>query len=218
MKKTITSGDQLKALLEKIVSVSVKDAHAAINESAFPYVNEQEEAEEEEEDTAEEEATEEEAAEEEAADEAADEEEGDEEEAAEAGDEEAEEKDPMKRKPRKEPKRPKAGSEVKLSHILYDVNQIRSGRSLKDPEVRDNLKDYFDGLANPQRIALSEFLAGLTDIIVKGVPAEDAETPDEEVKISEPKEKNKEKEADSEEESSKEKPLEDTTPPIQVRR
>ena len=187
MKKTITSGDQLKALLEKIVSVSVKDAHAAINESAFPYVNEQEEAEEEEEDTAEEEATEE-AAEEEAADEAADEEE-----AAEAGDEEVEEKDPMKRKPRKEPKRPKAGSEVKLSHILYDVNQIRSGRSLKDPEVRDNLKDYFDGLANPQRIALSEFLAGLTDIIVKGVPAEDAETPDEEVKISEPREKKKEK-------------------------
>ena len=71
MKKTITSGDQLKALLEKIVSVSVKDAHAAINESAFPYVNEQEEAEEEEEEGAEEEAAEEETAEEEVAEEEA---------------------------------------------------------------------------------------------------------------------------------------------------
>ena len=87
----------------------------------------------------------------------------------------------------------------------------------KDPEVKDNLKDYFDRLGKPERITLSEFLAGLTDVIVKGVPAEDAETPDEEVSITEPK-KNQEKEADSEEEPSKEKPVEDTTPPIQVRR
>ncbi len=212
MKRTVTTGDQLKALLEKIVSKSVKHAQAAINEAAVPYLNEQEEAEEEAEEEDVEEEAEEESAEEEASEEPADEEE------AEAEDEDAEEKDPMKRKPRKEPNRPKTGSEVKLSHILYDVNQIRSGRSLKDPEVKDNLKDYFDRLGNPERIALSEFLAGLTDIIVKGVPAEDAETPDEEVKISEPKEKKKEKEADSEEEPSKEKPLEDTTPPIQVRR
>jgi hypothetical protein len=210
MKNIIKSGDQLRALLEKIVSVSVKDAHKAINEASIPYLNEQEEAEEEE---AEEEAEEE--VEEETEEEA--EEEAEEETEEEAEDEGDEEKDPMKRQPRKEPKRPRTGSEVKLSHILYDINQIRSGRSLKDPEVRDNLKDYFDRLGKPERIALSEFLAGLTDVIVKGVPAEDAETPDEEVSIKEPK-KNQEKEADSEEEPSKEKPIEDTTPPIQVRR
>ena len=210
MKNIIKSGDQLRALLEKIVSVSVKDAHKSINEASIPYLNEQEEAEEEE---AEEEAEEE--VEEETEEEA--EEEAEEETEEEAEDEGDEEKDPMKRQPRKEPKRPRTGSEVKLSHILYDINQIRSGRSLKDPEVRDNLKDYFDRLGKPERIALSEFLAGLTDVIVKGVPAEDAETPDEEVSIKEPK-KNQEKEADSEEEPSKEKPIEDTTPPIQVRR
>ena len=213
MKRTVTTGDQLKALLEKIVSKSVKHAQAAINEAAVPYLNEQEEAEEEAEEEDVEEEAEEEAAEEEAA-----EEEPAEEDDEEADEEEAEEKDPMKRKPRKEPNRPKTGSEVKLSHILYDVNQIRSGRSLKDPEVRDNLKDYFDRLGNPERIALSEFLAGLTDIIVKGVPAEDAETPDEEVRIQQRTKDEKEKEADSKEEPSKEKSLEDTTPPIQVRR
>tara|TARA_R110000851_G_scaffold171512_1_gene317771 strand:- start:190 stop:819 length:630 start_codon:yes stop_codon:yes gene_type:complete len=209
MKNTIKSGDQLRALLEKIVSVSVKDAHKAINEASIPYLNEQEEAEEEEvEEEAEEEVEEE--TEEEAEEET-------EEAPVEADDEEAEEKDPMKRQPRKEPTRPSTGADVRLSHILYDINQIRSGRSLKDPEVKDNLKDYFDRLGKPERITLSEFLAGLTDVIVKGVPAEDAETPDEEVSITEPK-KNQEKEADSEEEPSKEKPVEDTTPPIQVRR
>ena len=33
-------------------------------------------------------------------------------------------------------------------------------------------------------MALSEFLEGLTDVIVKGVPAEDAEDPGDEVKMS----------------------------------
>ena len=93
MKNIIKSGDQLRSLLEKIVSVSVKDAHKAINEASIPYLNEQEEAEEEE---AEEEAEEE--VEEEV------EEETEEETEEEAEDEGDEEKDPMKRQTRKEPK------------------------------------------------------------------------------------------------------------------
>ena len=133
------------------------------------------------------------------------------------------EKDPMERPTASDraPKRPESGSEVTLSNILYDINQIRSGRSLKDPDVKGNLSDYFERLSNPQRIALSEFLQGLTDVIVKGVPGDDAEDPNDEVKMSEtdPEAETKEVEAEAEvEEKVVEKPAEDTTPPIQVRR
>ena len=72
-------------------------------------------------------------------------------------------------------------------------------------------------------MALSEFLEGLTDVIVKGIPAEDAEDPGDEVKMSEPDApaSAEEVEVETEEETEEkvaEKPAEDLTPPIQVRR
>ena len=136
--------------------------------------------------------------------------------------EKEEEKNPMMRGPRKAPKRPETGSEVKLTHILYDINQIRSGRSLKDPDVKSNLEDYFGRLDNAERIALSEFLHGLTDVIVMGVPAEDAEDPGDEVDIKEtdpetsPDAEEAKDEEKEEEEKEAEKPAEDLTPPIKV--
>lgn len=216
MKDLITSAEQLEKFLRSVTSKSIKAARkefSSLRENALNQIREQEEAEEE---------TEEEL-------EAEFEEEAEPEEAEEETEEETEEvdveseKDPMERPAASDraPKRPESGSEVTLSNILYDINQIRSGRSLKDPDVKGNLSDYFERLSNPQRIALSEFLQGLTDVIVKGVPGDDAEDPNDEVKMSEtdPEAETEEVEAEAEvEEKVVEKPAEDTTPPIQVRR
>ena len=71
-------------------------------------------------------------------------------------------------------------------------------------------------------MALSEFLEGLTDVIVKGIPAEDAEDPGDEVEMSEPDAPSDTEEVEVEDEIETEKvaekPAEDLTPPIQVRR
>jgi len=212
MKNLLTSAEQLEKFLKSVTSKSIESARKefhSLKENALNQIREQEEAEEEVEEEVEEETVEEPEETEEA-------EESEE-------DEEESEKDPMTRPTASEraPKRPEKGADVKLSNILYDINQIRSGKSLKDPDVRGNLSDYFNKLSNPQRIALSEFLEGLVDVIVQGVPAEDAEDPSDEVKMSEPEatEETEEVEAESEvEEKVVEKPTEDTTPPIQVRR
>jgi hypothetical protein len=217
MKDLITSAEQLEKFLRSVTSKSIDAARkefSSLRENALNQIREQEEAEEETEEELEAEF------EEEAEPEEAEEEETEEE--TEEVDVESE-KDPMERPTASDraPKRPESGSEVTLSNILYDINQIRSGRSLKDPDVKGNLSDYFERLSNPQRIALSEFLQGLTDVIVKGVPGDDAEDPNDEVKMSEtdPEAETEEVEAEAEvEEKVVEKPAEDTTPPIQVRR
>ena len=211
MSKTISSSEQLESFLTKLVRDSLIDAQSEIKEGAV--VVEQEDKEEVEVKVKEKEKPSE----------------------GEEGEESKEdvevkvdvdaEKDPMERPPASEraPKRPETGADVKLSNILYDINQIRSGRSLRDPDVKGNLEDYFNRLTNPERIALSEFLQGLTDVIVKGVPGDDAEDPSDEVKMTEPEASSdtEEVEVESEaevEEKVAEKPAEDTTPPIQVRR
>ena len=219
MSKKITSGKQLDNFLSLLVKESFDSAYEKISKASYSKLWEQEDKEEDEEvDQEEKEKSE----DEEVA--------GQEEEEVKVKvdaevEDDASEKDPMERPAASEraPKRPESGAEVKLSNILYDINQIRSGRSLRDPVVRDNLEDYFNRLSNPERMALSEFLEGLTDVIVKGVPAEEAEDPSDEVKMTEPEapKSTEEVEAEAEEEVEEkavEKPAEDTTPPIQVRR
>ena len=211
MSKTISSSEQLESFLAKLVRDSLDNAQTAIQEGAV--VVEQEDKEEVEVKVKEKEKSAEGDAEEESKED------------VEVKVDVDAEKDPMERPPASEraPKRPETGAEVKLSNILYDINQIRSGRSLRDPDVKGNLEDYFNRLTNPERMALSEFLEGLTDVIVKGVPGEDAEDPGDEVKMTEPEapESTEEVEVEAEEEVEEkvaEKPAEDTTPPIQVRR
>ena len=211
MSKTISSSEQLESFLAKLVRDSLDNAQTAIQEGAV--VVEQEDKEEVEVKVKEKEKSAEGDAEEESKED------------VEVKVDVDAEKDPMERPPASEraPKRPETGAEVKLSNILYDINQIRSGRSLRDPDVKGNLEDYFNRLTNPERMALSEFLEGLTDVIVKGVPGEDAEDPGDEVKMTEPEapKSTEEVEVEAEEEVEEkvaEKPAEDLTPPIQVRR
>jgi hypothetical protein len=159
-----------------------------------------------------------------AKEEPADEESAEEEpEAAEKSEEDAE-KDPMQRPPAADraPDKPKTPDEVDLKNILYSINQIRSGRSLKDREVRDNLDDYFNKLSPVERLALSEFLEGLSDVIVDGVPASEAESPDEEI-VMQASDKtakavaSKEKKQDTDQPAPKRASSpEDMTPPIKV--
>jgi hypothetical protein len=93
------------------------------------------------------------------------------------------------------------------------INAVRSGKSIKGGDVRDQLRTYFENLDEPEQMALIEFLQGLSDIIVRGETAEDAEDPSDEVKmISKIK-------ADivDVEKSEKQTPPEDTSPPIKVK-
>lgn len=223
MSTKISTSAQLKAFLERLVENSLRDAEENLREnSAYSALREQEEEVEAEEEEEVEVEVEEEAEEKEP--------EAKKEPKPKPEKEEIKvdvevEKDPMERPAASEraPKRPESGAEVTLSNILYDINQIRSGRSLRDPDVKDNLENYFNRLTFAERMALSEFLEGLTDVIVKGVPAEDAEDPGDEVKMSEPDApaSAEEVEVETEEETEEkvaEKPAEDLTPPIQVRR
>ena len=214
MSKSIQTSKQLENFLKSLVENSVESAYDSLkNMSSIPQTVLEQVAEEEEEESEEVEEESEEEVEKAPAEEAEVEVEAEEESDADG----EEEKNPMLRGPRREPKRPETGSEVKISHIFYDINQIRSGRSLKDPDVRSNLEDYFNRLTSPERMALSEFLEGLTDVIVKGLPADEAEDPGDEIKMTEPRGSQKEKEPkDKEEESSQGEPA--LTPPIQVRR
>ena len=213
MKEVLKTGEQLRVFLESIVEQSVKNAQDVVAEEErkrqlelYKKMQEQEEDEEE----AKEEPADEEPAEEEP-------------EAAEKSEEDAE-KDPMQRPPAADraPDKPKTPDDVDLKNILYSINQIRSGRSLKDREVRDNLDDYFNKLSPVERLALSEFLEGLSDVIVDGVPASEAESPDEEI-VMQASDKtakavaSKEKKQDTDQPAPKRPSSpEDMTPPIKV--
>ena len=213
MKEVLKTGEQLRVFLESIVEQSVKNAQDVVAEEErkrqlelYKKMQEQEEDEEE----AKEEPADEEPAEEEP-------------EAAEKSEEDAE-KDPMQRPPAADraPDKPKTPDDVDLKNILYSINQIRSGRSLKDREVRDNLDDYFNKLSPVERLALSEFLEGLSDVIVDGVPASEAESPDEEI-VMQASDKtakavaSKEKKQDTDQPAPKRASSpEDMTPPIKV--
>jgi len=61
--------------------------------------------------------------------------------------------------------------------IIKSINVIRSGNSLKDPNVQERFKIYFDKLNPSEKIALKGFLDGLAQVIAGDVPGEDAVSP-----------------------------------------
>ena len=87
--------------------------------------------------------------------------------------------------------------------------------------MRDNLDDYFNKLSPVERLALSEFLEGLSDVIVDGVPAADAESPDEEI-VMQASDKtakavaSKEKKAEPQQKAKPSSSPEEIAPPIKV--
>ena len=101
---------------------------------------------------------------------------------------------------------------VDLSQVVLNLNTIRSGKSLRNKEIHQELSEYFDNLAQAEKIALIKFLEGLSQIIAGGIEGIRAVEPDDEpdpVKISP-----EEEEVEVEEEVEETAP--ETKPPVRV--
>ena len=66
---------------------------------------------------------------------------------------------------------------VDVKQIINMLNMLRSGKSTKDPEIKDQLKGYFDGLDPGERQALFILLSGLSQILAGGVDGSEAPDP-----------------------------------------
>ena len=60
-------------------------------------------------------------------------------------------------------------AEIKFQDIRKQIDQIRSGKSLKDPDTKLQLVDYYDNLDEPERIALYKFLVSISKLLTKDV-------------------------------------------------
>jgi len=67
-----------------------------------------------------------------------------------------------------------ATKKVKAADIVDLFNIMRSGKSLKDPEVRKNFQAYFDALTGSDRVALYSYSKALSDIIAGGNDREES--------------------------------------------
>tara|TARA_Y100000593_G_scaffold77717_1_gene143994 strand:- start:8869 stop:9489 length:621 start_codon:yes stop_codon:yes gene_type:complete len=65
--------------------------------------------------------------------------------------------------------------DIDFNSIKTKIDNIRAGKSLKDPETKEALKSYIQKLNGPERIALFAFLSGLEKIL--GKAAKDVKTP-----------------------------------------
>lgn len=76
-------------------------------------------------------------------------------------------------------KKPSAQKVAKasLNDIIKTLNVMRSGRSLKDPEVRNSIKSYVDQLTSGEQQSLYAFLSGLAEMMVGGASGKEATDP-----------------------------------------
>lgn len=68
---------------------------------------------------------------------------------------------------------------VTFTMIRDKLNTIRSGRSLRDKDIRAELKNYIMRLDPDERIALHAFLDGIGQILTAGLSAKDVKEPSE---------------------------------------
>ena len=66
--------------------------------------------------------------------------------------------------------------EVNSTMIIKQLNNIRSGRSLKDKKIALEMSHYLKGLNDSERLTLWTFLNGLSQVL-GGFPGEDATDP-----------------------------------------
>lgn len=67
--------------------------------------------------------------------------------------------------------------DVKMSDVVDKLNIIRSGHSLKDSAVKQNMESYIDNLSATERVALLAFLEGIGQILTGVIPAQQAPAP-----------------------------------------
>ena len=123
-----------------------------------------------------------------------------------------------------------ADTGVSFDSITRAINNLRSGKSLKNADVKKQASDYYDKLSDSERKALLVFLDSLSEIISGTLQGKDAQDPSEppvsirfgsdqssDSQTPEPEEEAEESsEAESAEEPPPESEEEDTTPPIRV--
>lgn len=62
--------------------------------------------------------------------------------------------------------------------VVTALNIMRSGQSLKDQRVRQEVETYFNNLQGAERTALYSYLNGLAQIVAANVPSSQAPSPD----------------------------------------
>jgi hypothetical protein len=73
--------------------------------------------------------------------------------------------------------RPEEVTEVDIYEIIDLLNQMRSGKSLKDEDTRKRVQEYFDGLDPGERQSLLIYVTALTEIMSGGISGKDADDP-----------------------------------------
>jgi len=68
-------------------------------------------------------------------------------------------------------------SNVQLSKVIDYLNRMRSGKSLKDPDIRDEIEAYFRGMDTGERQALFVYLTGLAQVMAGGIDGASAADP-----------------------------------------
>jgi len=110
---------------------------------------------------------------------------------------------------------------VSFDSVIKDINNLRSGRSTKDKEIKDELLGYYDKLDEDERKILHLFLRELSNILKGALDASDAIDPSDPPFNAEITFGNKEddttKNTDGEAlENEEEETGEDSSPPIKV--
>jgi hypothetical protein len=70
-----------------------------------------------------------------------------------------------------------ADGDVTPDAVIDKLNMIRSGRTLKDQEVKQKMDQYVQSLSSAERTALLAFLKGISQIVTGEVPAQQAADP-----------------------------------------
>jgi len=121
-----------------------------------------------------------------------------------------------------------AEGRISFTMIRDKLNTIRSGRSLRDKDIKAELKDYITNLDAEEKLALHTFLDGIGQILTAGIEGEEAAEPSEDPpgiemkKMDEPETGEKERPAGRARKpvsrSRQRRGVEDTSAPIQVGR
>jgi len=79
--------------------------------------------------------------------------------------------------PEAEPQASAPEENITFTMIRDKLNTIRSGRSLRDRDIKDELKSYVMKLDGDERGALHAFLDGIGQILTAGIESEEAQEP-----------------------------------------
>jgi len=142
--------------------------------------------------------------------------------------------EPEEKEPAGAPDEPAAGHKnITFSMIKDRLNTIRSGRSLRDKEIRQNLKTYFKELSDEEQQELHTLLDNVAKILTAGIEASDGQPPDEDEDDEDDDNDSSENDSKPEEKPKTKAPkqnepapqpvgsgtgIEDTSPPIDVGR